>query len=851
MPSYANITTLRLENVSGAVDSYAIFSALNTGARVRLIGIDWTLSSAETAIALYDRLDTMRGIDENGNNTDAPQVSGVIRVDALTWEELTALQSRYSDITVVYKHITYHVYFYSHDGATLLDTQTVTDGGSVTYGGSSPTRSNTAQYEYTFAGWSLTKNGDVNSNALTNVTEDRNVYAAYSSTIRKYTVRFYNGDALLQTVKDVPYGNSATYTGSTPTKESTRQYHYTFLGWSRTNGGTVDADAAKNITGDTNIYAIYENILRVYYEVKFYNGSTLLYTDTVEAGGDAVYAGSTPTKTQDAQYTYTFAGWTLTDGGSTNSSALKNITAARSVYAAYSTTIRKYTVYFYNGSTLLQTVNNVPYGGSATYTGDTPVSTDGTADDGYEFTGFVPTGSNITGTTSCYAQYTSPVTVAEITDDWETIRKNVAAGIHQKTYSVGNYKSLDLGDEGTVTMQIVAMDADETEDGGKVPITWVARELLKTSRVMNSRNSNNAEGTGSIGGWEKTALRRYLNNTIKPLIPEVTCKQIKPVKKESRGYDTSGNTFQNNTADEIWIPSYREIFNSSGFELTGPMYSMIYKDNASRVKMKADETSATIWWLRSASGTDLFNRVSTGGVNGGYYPSSSYGVALGFCTGADTIADSWEEIIASIDDGTYAEKYSVGDTKQIDLGSEGVVCMTLVGIDVDDLADGSGKAKMSWLSEELLATSHRMNPSYSSGVEGTGTIGGWEKSEMRSYMKETLKPLIPEAVRSRIATVTKTQPAYDTTGTSVTQTTQDDVWVPSYDELYGSSGLYHSVFPDNASRIKRKSGSTSAANWWLRSALSTSYFRCVISNGDWDYYYANISDGVALGFCLN
>lgn len=685
MPGYANITTLRLENVSDAVDSYAIFSAIKTGSRVRLIGIDWTVDAIEAANALYDRLDSMRGIDENGNNTDKPQVSGKITVDTLTGAELAALQARYPDITVLYNHITSYVYFYSHDGATLLDTQTTADGGSVTYGGSTPTRSSTAQYNYTFAGWSLTKNGSVNSNALTNVTADRSVYAAYTSTVRKYTV------------------------------------------------------------------------------------------------------------------------------------------------------------YFYNGSTLLQTVNNVPYGGSATYTGDTPVS----ADDGYEFTGFVPTGSNITGTTSCYAQYTSPVTVEEITDDWDTIRRNVAAGIHQKTYSVGNYKSLDLGDEGTVTMQIVAMNADETEDGDEAPITWVARELLKTNHRMNPSNSDNTEGTGTIGGWEKSEMRTYLNDTILPLIPEATRKQIKPVKKESRGYDTSGSTFQNNTVDEIWIPSHAEIFKSSN-----PTYSAVYSNDASRNKNR-------YWWLRTANTIDDFLNV---GTDGNYYRSAadrSFGIALGFSTGSDTIADSWDEILAALDDGSYKTKYAVGDTKLLDLGSEGVVCATLVGIDTDDLADGSGKAKMTWLTEELLKTRHRMNESISGSsttgyVEGTGAIGGWEKSEMRSYMKETLKPLIPEAVRSRIVTVTKTQPAYDTTGVSVTQTTQDDVWVPSYEELYSSSGLYYSVFPDDVSRIKRISGDTLVTSWWLRSAYSVAIFKHVRPSGGW--YYGNLAEvscGVALGFCLN
>ena len=231
-------------------------------------------------------------------------------------------------------------------------------------------------------------------------------------------------------------------------------------------------------------------------------------------------------------------------------------------------------------------------------------------------------------------------------------------------------------------------------------------------------------------------------------------------------------------------------------------------------------------------------------------------MALGFATGADTITDSWEEIIASMDDGTYATKYAVGDTKLLDLGSEGVVCATLIGINVDDLADGSGKAKMTWLTEQLLKTDHQMNP-YRSGsegayTEGTGAIGGWEKSEMRSYMKTTLKPLIPEAIRNRIAEVTKTQPSYDTTGTtSITQTTQDDVWAPSYNEIFASDGLYHSVFPDKASRIKQRPGNSSASGWWLRSASDSISFWYVHSNGDWIYSGADYSGGVALGFCLN
>ena len=48
--------------------------------------------------------------------------------------------------------------------------------------------------------------------------------------------------------------------------------------------------------------------------------------------------------------------------------------------------------------------------------------------------------------------------------------------------------------------------------------------------------------------------------------------------------------------------------------------------------------------------------------------------------------------------------------------------------------------------------------------EGTGTIGGWDKSKLRLHLKENIKPLIQDGVRRRIVEVEKSQPAYDTSG---------------------------------------------------------------------------------------
>ena len=77
MDGCANVTTLWIENVSDVVDATAIVSAMAAGSRVRLIGVDWVLESAD----LLDHLTQMRGLGENGENTDNAIISGRVYFD--------------------------------------------------------------------------------------------------------------------------------------------------------------------------------------------------------------------------------------------------------------------------------------------------------------------------------------------------------------------------------------------------------------------------------------------------------------------------------------------------------------------------------------------------------------------------------------------------------------------------------------------------------------------------------------------------------------------------------------------------------------------------------------------------
>lgn len=215
-----------------------------------------------------------------------------------------------------------------------------------------------------------------------------------------------------------------------------------------------------------------------------------------------------------------------------------------------------------------------------------------------------------------------------------------------------------------------------------------------------------------------------------------------------------------------------------------------------------------------------------------------------------SISDSWKEIIASGHDGTYLEKYRIGDTKGIDLGEEGVIEMELVAFDADELADGSGKAHMTWIAKELLNTKHVMN------TERTNE-GDWPSSDMRRWLRESILPLFPQTVRSNIKEVKKYSYSHSN---SEKITSSDTIWIPSGTEVSGNEvsfpdkgPSYINAFPENASRKKQQVGTSEPSCWWLRDAdwgYDTGFDIVYYGGSTWFHLSACRESGVAIGFCL-
>lgn len=197
---------------------------------------------------------------------------------------------------------------------------------------------------------------------------------------------------------------------------------------------------------------------------------------------------------------------------------------------------------------------------------------------------------------------------------------------------------------------------------------------------------------------------------------------------------------------------------------------------------------------------------------------------------------TWEDLFRAIDDGTYATDYSKGDTIELNLGSAlGVMQMEISDFELDDKADGTGKAPITLISKNFISGPSRFNPALAgdSGnyTAGTGTIGGWKESELRGWYINTVLPAIPAAIRARIVQVIKASISFAADGTAnYSEITNDYVFCPSYREsgrLNTESSYQNSTYTALNTVDKRKRN----AVWGVRSAFNISNRGSISTSG--------------------
>ncbi|MBQ7698458.1 MAG: InlB B-repeat-containing protein, partial [Paludibacteraceae bacterium] len=141
---------------------------------------------------------------------------------------------------------TYAITFVDEDGLTILDgPKDVAEGVVPTYNGETPTKAATAQYTYTFNGWSP---------ALYAADKAQTYTATYTGTPVNYTLAWVtDGDELTgdYTAGTIAYGTTIT-APNTPTKDG-----YAFNGWDANNDGTADEVAETMPTTSLTYKAIW------------------------------------------------------------------------------------------------------------------------------------------------------------------------------------------------------------------------------------------------------------------------------------------------------------------------------------------------------------------------------------------------------------------------------------------------------------------------------------------------------------------------------------------------------------------------------------------------------------------
>ena len=252
------------------------------------------------------------------------------------------------------------------NGDTVLQSTKVAYGTKPAYTGATPTKTATAQYTYSFKGWSP---------EIVAVTGDTTYTAEFNATTNIYKVTWKNGNSVLK-INEVRYGEMPTYSGDIPQKTATAQYTYVFKGWS---------PEVSAVTGDTTYNAVFDAILNEY-TIIWKCDDKVLQTDKIAYGETPKFNGTTPQKEATDQYTYVFKGW---------SPDISEVTGDTTYNALFDTITNQYTVTWKNGDTVLQS-GKVAYGERPTYSGDTPTKA-ATAQYTYVFKGWSPAVSNVTG----------------------------------------------------------------------------------------------------------------------------------------------------------------------------------------------------------------------------------------------------------------------------------------------------------------------------------------------------------------------------------------------------------------------------------------------------------------------
>ena len=233
----------------------------------------------------------------------------------------------------------------------------------------------------------------------------------------------------------------------------------------------------------------------------------------------------------------------------------------------------------------------------------------------------------------------------------------------------------------------------------------------------------------------------------------------------------------------------------------------------------------------------------------------------------DFATDSWETIVSAVQSGN-TDVYGVGDTKEMDLGSFGTHTLRIANKSTPEECNNSGFSQTACgfvLEFSDIITTHRINPYTDASNNGDGNTGGWEYSEIRSFLNTDVYRSLPEILQNNIIStyVVSGHGSGDTSNFNTTDKiyllSTHEVWIDDdgiaragigrYDTAYSVTrqlDYYLDMGTSNTSTtrgVKKYNGVNYV--WWLRTASGSNQlnFYSVKDSGSW--YASSVSSTVA------
>jgi hypothetical protein len=233
---------------------------------------------------------------------------------------------------------------------------------------------------------------------------------------------------------------------------------------------------------------------------------------------------------------------------------------------------------------------------------------------------------------------------------------------------------------------------------------------------------------------------------------------------------------------------------------------------------------------------------------------------------ANFAADDWSTIVATAENGNAADKYKVGDTREMALtinGKTETITVQIAGFNVDTLENG-GKAGMSIIAKNPLAdpvvwngTNH---PVTEAGNAYAYTRYGFDGADLRTYLDNTVAASFPAALKNALKKVQKSYNYYNGLNSSKKATAAWKMWIPSAYEVTGLSTYsdgngyrYSALYPSDDARIATLYGSDQSVKWWTTTVDGAAGARYITASGSVGVSTGNVDGAnayVIFGFCI-